>query len=162
MAIRVLMLIYRRPDLTPEQFRQHYEDIHMPLTKELTGDTFPISHTRRYIPRSAPSAPAPDSSNSKGEYPAIVLGGNSADVGVDCVTELIFRDKDQMQLYFTLPNSPGAAAKLEEEAENFVARFQTILVEDCAETLSKPQSQSKLSPLKRLWLRWRRRLVYAD
>ncbi|XXH00016.1 hypothetical protein Hte_006357 [Hypoxylon texense] len=157
MVTRVLMLIYRRPDLTPEQFRKHYEEIHMPLTKDLTGDTFPLSHTRRYIPRSAST---PDSSTSTTEYPAIVLGGNSADVEVDCVTELIFRDKEHMQSYFVLPNAPGAAVKLEEEADNFVAKYQTILIEDCAETIPETIPGTKPEPktwsIKDVWSRWRR------
>ncbi|KAI6080829.1 hypothetical protein F4821DRAFT_265511 [Hypoxylon rubiginosum] len=157
MVTRVLMLIYRKPDLNPEQFRKHYEEIHMPLTKDLAGETFPLSHTRRYIPR---PTPAPDASSGTGEYPAIVLGGNPADVGVDCVTELIFRDKEHMQSYFVLPDAPGAAAKLEEEAENFVAKYQTILIEDCAESLPEtkpePKAESKGWSIKEAWLRWRR------
>ncbi|KAI0835770.1 hypothetical protein F5Y06DRAFT_275337 [Hypoxylon sp. FL0890] len=131
MTIRVLMLVYRRPDLTPEQFRKHYEEIHMPLTREIAGDTFPISHIRRYIPRSASSQ---NSSDGKEQYPAIVAGGNPADVQVDCVTELIFRDKEHLQSYFEMPHAPGAAARLEAEAENFAAKYPTIIVEDCMET----------------------------
>ncbi|KAI1774305.1 hypothetical protein F4818DRAFT_419551 [Hypoxylon cercidicola] len=153
MVTRVLMLIYRKPDQTPEQFRKHYEEIHMPLTKDLAGDTFPLSHTRRYIPR---PASAPDSSTGTKEYPAVVLGGNPADVEVDCVTELIFRDKEHMQSYFVLPNAPGAAAKLEEEAENFVSKYQTILIEDCAESIAQTKPQSKTWSIKDAWSRWRR------
>ncbi|KAI0139527.1 hypothetical protein F4776DRAFT_616600 [Hypoxylon sp. NC0597] len=131
MTIRVLMLVYRRPDLTPEQFRKHYEEIHMPLTREVAGDTFPLSHTRRYIPRSATPQ---DTTDGKEKYPAIVAGGNPADVQVDCVTELIFRDKEHLQSYFEMPHAPGAAAKLEAEAENFAAKYPTMIVEDCVET----------------------------
>ncbi|KAI1371359.1 hypothetical protein F4677DRAFT_313571 [Hypoxylon crocopeplum] len=131
MVVRVLMLIYRRPDLTPNQFRKHYEEIHMPLTREVAGNTFPLSHTRQYIPRSAMPQ---DSPAGKERYLAIVAGGNPADVQVDCVTELIFRDKEHLQSYFEMPHAPGAAAKLEAEAENFTAKYPTVIVEDTRDT----------------------------
>ncbi|KAI1099128.1 hypothetical protein F4804DRAFT_322826 [Jackrogersella minutella] len=131
MVIRVLMLIYRRPDLTPEQFRRHYEDIHIPLTRKLAANTFPLSHIRRYIPRST----SPQySSTSNEQYPAMVSGGDPEAVQVDCVTELIFRDKKHLLSYFEMPHAPGAAAQLEAEARNFAAKYPTIIVEDCMET----------------------------
>ncbi|KAI1089477.1 hypothetical protein F5B19DRAFT_467166 [Rostrohypoxylon terebratum] len=123
MVIRVLMLIYRKPGLTPEQFRKHYEEIHMPLTRKVAGDTFPLSHIRRYIPRS-----------TSAQYPAIVAGGEPEAVHVDCVTELIFRDKEHLQSYFEMPHAPGAAAQLEEEAKNFAAKYPTVIVENWMET----------------------------
>ncbi|KAI1406383.1 hypothetical protein F4819DRAFT_441425 [Hypoxylon fuscum] len=149
MAIKVLMLIYRKPDLTPAEFRKHYEDVHMPLTKKVAGDTFPLSHTRRYIPRATTPQ---DLSATTEKYPPVVLGGNPADVGVDCVTELVFRDKKHMQLYFEMPHSPGAAAKLEEEADNFAAKYPTVLIEDCAETTPDRKPRSNFWNL----FRWRR------
>ncbi|KAI1458970.1 hypothetical protein F4805DRAFT_423186 [Annulohypoxylon moriforme] len=131
MVIRVLMLIYRKPELTPEQFRKHYEEIHMPLTRKVAGNTFPLSHIRRYIPRSTPTQQSPTNSD---QYPAIVAGGEPEAVHVDCVTELIFRDKQHLQSYFEMPHAPGAAAQLEEEAKNFAAKYPTVIVEDWMET----------------------------
>ncbi|KAI1390638.1 uncharacterized protein F4822DRAFT_156581 [Hypoxylon trugodes] len=132
MVVRVLMLIHRKSGLTPQQFQKHYEEIHMPLTKEVAGETFPISHIRRYIPRSVSPQ---DSSTEKKQYSAVVAWGNPADVEIDCVTELIFRDKKHLQSYFEMPHAPGAAARLEAEAENFAEKYTTIIVEECRETL---------------------------
>ncbi|KAI2621590.1 hypothetical protein GGR54DRAFT_599089 [Hypoxylon sp. NC1633] len=131
MTVRVLMLIYRNPAMTPEEFQRHYEEIHMPEFLKVAGDTFPLSHTRRYIPRSAKPQ---DSSAGKEPYPAVVIGGNQADAQIDCVTELIFRDREHMQSYFELPHAPGAAARLEKDAENFAAKYPVMIVEDCRET----------------------------
>lgn len=51
MVYTVLMLVYRSPELTPVQFRDHYENKHIPLMKSLTGHDFPLSHARHYIER---------------------------------------------------------------------------------------------------------------
>ncbi|KAL7624820.1 hypothetical protein AAE478_004034 [Parahypoxylon ruwenzoriense] len=136
MTIRVLMLVYRRPDLSPQQFRKHYEEVHMPLTREVAGDTFPLTHIRRYIPRSTTPK---NHSTDKDPYLAVVAGGNPFDVEVDCVTELIFRDREHLRSYFEMPHAPGAAGKLEEEAKNFAVKYPTIIIEDCMETTPTPK-----------------------
>ena len=51
MTFTILIFAYRKPGLTPAQFRIHGEQIHIPLIKSLTGPLFPLSHVRRYIHR---------------------------------------------------------------------------------------------------------------
>lgn len=45
MAYTILIFAYRKPGTTPEQFRMHYENNHMPLVREIGGEHFPNSHT---------------------------------------------------------------------------------------------------------------------
>ncbi len=40
--IKFVVVLYKRPDLTPEQFRRHLQDVHGPLAKNFPG-------LRRYI-----------------------------------------------------------------------------------------------------------------
>ena len=35
--LKFMVVLYRRSDLTPEQFRRHLEDVHAPLAKALPG-----------------------------------------------------------------------------------------------------------------------------
>ncbi len=35
--LKFMVVLYRRPDLTPAQFRRHLEQIHAPLAKALPG-----------------------------------------------------------------------------------------------------------------------------
>ncbi|KAK8022954.1 hypothetical protein PG991_006835 [Apiospora marii] len=85
---QLLMLGRRRQDLTPAQFRDHYENVHIPLMRNLTGDTFPLSHERHYIMRDD------DSNGTDGTFPAAVLVGTSPDaIDYDAVAILTYRDK---------------------------------------------------------------------
>lgn len=70
--IKVMMFIHRRPDLTFDEFRAHYEGTHVPLALSRLG------YLRRYIrnyfpPREGVSQPC------------------------DCVTELWFDDVESLQ-----------------------------------------------------------------
>ncbi|KAK8068982.1 hypothetical protein PG994_005598 [Apiospora phragmitis] len=85
---QLLMIGRRRQDLTPAQFRDHYENVHIPLMRNLTGDTFPLSHERHYIRRDGGDG---DGSST---FPAAVLVGTSQTaVDYDAVAILTYRDK---------------------------------------------------------------------
>lgn len=48
MTYSILIVAYRKPDLTPEEFRDYYNDRHVPLIREITGEYVPntaIIHT---------------------------------------------------------------------------------------------------------------------
>ncbi|KAK8044545.1 hypothetical protein PG993_004569 [Apiospora rasikravindrae] len=67
-------------------FRDHYENVHIPLMRNLTGDTFPLSHERHYVRR--------DGEGDDGHFPEAVLAGTSqAAVDYDAVAVLTYRDK---------------------------------------------------------------------
>lgn len=53
MTYSFIILVPRRPDLSPEAFKHHWETKHVPLLKQLVGNDFPLSHTRHYLARAA-------------------------------------------------------------------------------------------------------------
>ncbi|RDW72403.1 uncharacterized protein DSM5745_07575 [Aspergillus mulundensis] len=57
MVVTLLIIMHRKPSLSPAEFRQEYE-AHIELIKHLTGELFPLSHRRTYIARTS-SAPTP-------------------------------------------------------------------------------------------------------
>ncbi|KAI0475632.1 EthD domain-containing protein [Xylariaceae sp. FL0804] len=135
-SVRVVALIYRKPDLTPEQFKDYYERNHMPLVRALTGDGFPLRHTRRYIPRTRlTTGPGPH-----GAYPATVISGSPSEFGFDCIAELAFRDRAHLQAYFAALLRPEVSARLTADCVRFVDMSRaapTALLGDycCAVTL---------------------------
>lgn len=82
-GFQLIMFGRRRQDLTPEQYRDHYENVHIPFMKDLTGDTFPLTHVRHYVQRDGP----PD-------FLAVLMpGSNQSSFDFDAVAVLTYRDQ---------------------------------------------------------------------
>ncbi|KAH6884505.1 EthD domain-containing protein [Thelonectria olida] len=118
MTYTVMMLVHRNPSLTPTQFKDHYENIHIPLMQTLTGAHFPLSHTRRYIQRSS----------SGSEYPATVLQGAQSDFDYDCMSELKFETEAGFQNMSALLGSPELASTVSEDCGAFMDPARTKVV----------------------------------
>ncbi len=75
--IKIMLLIKRLAGVTPDAFRSHYEEVHVPLAFEL----FPMMawHQRNY----------PDTTGMAG----------MPEPGVDCVTEIAFADEHAFQIF---------------------------------------------------------------
>lgn len=56
MTFAVLIFAYRKPGTTPEQFRAHYEEKHVPLIKEISGEYVPALQpsTAQRLPHELP------------------------------------------------------------------------------------------------------------
>ncbi|KAL1629224.1 hypothetical protein SLS56_005447 [Neofusicoccum ribis] len=80
MPYTVLIFAYRKPGLTPEEFKNHYENVHVPLIKSIAGDKFPLSHPRSYINRTESKE---DQGNS---FPATVLAATQDDFCYDAIS----------------------------------------------------------------------------
>ncbi|KAI1344475.1 EthD domain-containing protein [Xylariaceae sp. FL0016] len=138
MAVRLLALVYRKPDITPEQFKEYYEVAHLPLLKFLVGEGFPISHTRRYIPRTTlTSLPGPYGALL--QYPATVISGSPSEFGFDCISEMDFRDQRHLQTYFAAMIRPDVSARLTEDCVKFMDMSRaapTVILSECIETFA--------------------------
>ena len=109
--IRILIFTRRHPTLTPAQYKDHYENNHVPLLKQISTSpdgtsTFPISHTRNYIPR--------DSSNQ-----AVLLMG-TGDLDFDCVTEAIYADQAHLERHMMTIADPERVRLREEDEAKFL------------------------------------------
>jgi uncharacterized protein (TIGR02118 family) len=117
MPYTVLIFAYRKPGLSPAEFKSHYESSHVPLVQSLTGSLFPKSHTRRYIQRA-------DSAN----HPATVLVGTQADFEYDAIAELIFDDEGAFQAFFACVSEAKAAEKIAQDEDKFLDRTKMKVV----------------------------------
>ncbi|KAI1382813.1 EthD domain-containing protein [Hypoxylon trugodes] len=125
MTFSMLIYLSRKAGTTPEQFKAHYDNKHVPLIKEVAGSTFPLTHTRYYIRRSEGQA---EGTTRNATTPAQVFLGTQSDFDVDAVVILTFTDEAAFQEFFQITHSPENAAKVVADEELFLDRTQTRAV----------------------------------
>ncbi|OTB16526.1 hypothetical protein K445DRAFT_21482 [Daldinia sp. EC12] len=125
MTYSIVIVAYRKPGTTPEQFKAHYENSHIPLVRELAGQHFPLSHTRHYIHRS--EGTAADRTDRNPTTPATVLMGSQADFDYDAYSELIFEDFASFQTFCSVVQQPENAAKIAADEEKFLDRTKILI-----------------------------------
>jgi hypothetical protein len=128
MAYSVIIFAFRKPGTTPEQFKTHYEGSHVPLVRELAGEKFPLSHTRRYIHRSENTTSNENNTARNPSTPATVLIGTQEDFDYDAFAELTFEDAGAFQIFFGHMQLPDIAAKIAEDEEKFLDRTRMPVV----------------------------------
>ncbi|KAL4898966.1 hypothetical protein BDW74DRAFT_184243 [Aspergillus multicolor] len=97
----ILIFVTRRPDLTPAQFRDHWENNHIPLLQRLSGQSFPLSHTRHYL-----------------QHPITALVGDLADITYDGFAVVQFASKAAFEEFVPVMSSPEVV----EDEERFTDR----------------------------------------
>jgi len=85
--LKFMVVLYRRPDLTREQFRHHLEQIHAPLAKALPGlRHYRQNHVSEDLTRTPPAW--------------------------DAIIELYFADRDSMEDAWASPQGAASDADL--------------------------------------------------
>lgn len=92
----IVVFLTRKPGLSPAEFKDHYENKHVPLLHSLGGPTFPLSHTRHYLARD-PSNP---------EHPPIVVWGNPEGFDYDAFVEVTFESEAALREFQKVMVSP--------------------------------------------------------
>lgn len=85
--LKFMVVIYRRPDLSLEQFRRHLEQVHAPLVKKLPG-------VRKYLQNYAVS-------DLKRKHP-----------GWDAIVEVYFDSREAMEAAWATPEGAASDADL--------------------------------------------------
>lgn len=123
MTYRLLYLAYRKPGTSPAHFRAHYENIHMPKIKQMTGHLFPLSHVRKYVHRTATSTNN-ECTERNSDTPATVLSGVQADFDYDALVEMTFEDEAAFQAFYGMLSEPGNAEWIARDEETFLDRVK--------------------------------------
>lgn len=131
MTFQVILFVWRKPGLSPADFKTYWETKHVPLVKELTGDKFPNSHTRHYIQRSAVPGGADNTS-----WPAAVMLGEQSDFDYDAWAVLDFDSKEAFEAMFAKISEKDAAERLGADEEAFLDRGKrrVVFVDDMCVT----------------------------
>lgn len=124
MSYSTITFLWRKPGLTPDEFRQHYETNHIPLLLNLLGPAFPKSHTRFYITRQLSSTNSPDASNA--DYTPTIFIGNTHDFDYDAFASLVFKDATAFEAFYARLTDPDVAKVVAEDEEKFLWRQKFI------------------------------------
>lgn len=111
---RVFILLKRKPGLTFDEFRNHYESSHALLGEKYFGHLFK-SYRRNYIP----------SGKRLGD-------GSVGENAYDCLTEIVFRDPGGYAELKRIAGDPEIQRTLVADEERFLDRSV------CANAISEP------------------------
>ncbi|KAH8703068.1 EthD domain-containing protein [Talaromyces proteolyticus] len=128
MPIHGLVIAYRKPDTTPTEFQNHYENNHVPILQRLAGEDFFLSHQRFYLARGE-AIPAP----------ATVVLGDDQDFEYDALTIVTFKDQEHMNRFYAKIGTPEAKKEIEEDEARFLdrTRLKVILIGDVRKTVNE-------------------------
>lgn len=171
MSYSVLMYIYRKEGVSPEQFKEHYETKHVPIIQRLSGNLFPTSHSRHYmgyVPQGgataghAPAAADPPTdtggdervrtaekllagSASAGEYVPMVVQGQPADFGWDVCTILTYTNEAHFREFMAVLMDEGNAKTLADDEEIFMDRskFKAVILGENLTTVNHSWVEKK-------------------
>jgi len=104
---KLINFLVKRPDLSLEQMKEHYESSHVPMALR----TFPdiLEHRRNYLPKNSAMAP-----------PGVSLPE------VDCIAELWFDDDAALQRAAASPEMKALHA----DGALFIGRIRSYVVEE--------------------------------
>jgi hypothetical protein len=137
MTYSILLFVTRKPTLSTEEFKDYWENKHIPLLKSLTGPHFPLRCTRRYlarIDRKGFGGPA------NRDHPLLVLRGNVDEFDYDGVAEMSWEDEKAFHKFYRAIWQTDVAVKLAADEESFmdVSRFKAVTVGETLETNREP------------------------
>jgi hypothetical protein len=115
--LKLFAFLARRADLTPQAFRDYYENRHVPLICSLVPP--PLVYKRNYLQR--------------GDE----LGLNGGKVmGFDVVTELVFASHDAFHAWIGKLSEPGNRERVRSDEERFLdhAHYFGYVIEECVTT----------------------------
>lgn len=99
--LKFMVVLFRRPEFSPEQFRRHLEDVHGPLARKLPG-------LRKYVQ----NYPCADPKRRPPEWDAIV--------------ELYFDSRDAMENAWASPQGAVSDADLPQFADLTRTTWSTV------------------------------------
>jgi hypothetical protein len=132
MTYTLFMLITRKQGWSIEQFKDHYENKHVPLVMEALKDALPVSHTRYYLKRN-------DAARGEADVaPPMVFAGDATTVDYDCITKIELRDEQHFKDFnVAFANAPGRAEiQADEEVFADKSKFRLFAIESTEVTKS--------------------------
>lgn len=134
MPLSVMVFYTRRPDVTPDQFRERMENVHVPIIRDVMGEHYPTCYTLRYVVRVDSGAGDRLGANTASKKRAppdapVVLVGSPSDLGWDAMGEMVFRDELHVQQGLGTINSPdGQRVKEDEEVFTLTDKLRVVLM----------------------------------
>lgn len=134
MTVQVVLCLTRRPDITHEQFRAHYENSHAPLAIKHMGHL--VQDYRRFYPQCR--LPTIDEAAS---------GITEAERSYDAITVLTFAHAADREEFFRIAMSPGIGELFAADEEKFLDRPKLVIHATDSEHEVKAPDGTTLWPL---------------
>lgn len=130
MPIKMLLFVTRKPGMSPEDFKNHYENVHIPLVKSMGSEAFPLTHTRRYLAKTKEPW-------SEVYTTSQILSGPPSAFEFDCIGELTYESIEHLQRHGALLQNEQNDPLIKADCEKFmdVAKSSTVLLGEYVETL---------------------------
>lgn len=130
MTYTIIHLLTRKPSLSLDEFKDHYENKHVPLVLECIKGVEPQSHVRYYLKRNDASK------DEAGIAPPLVFAGDASTIDYDCITKIEFRDADHFRQFSHVAGNSPRLAEIEADQKAFVdmAKFRAFAVEEAMVT----------------------------
>jgi len=114
MTYTIIYFMCRKPGLSLEEFKDHYQNKHLPLFKDMLDNVKPINRTAHYLKPDNTGPPA---------------GANA--VEYDCITFLEFRDENHFNEFSEFVNASRHDAEIVADEEVFadMSKFRAMRVE---------------------------------
>ncbi len=114
---KLIFMLKRKPGITPEQFRQHYESSHVRLAQKYIGHLL-TGYVRNY-----PILAALDPSNVAPEAKPVPY-----DIGYDAITEMRVRDAAAIEEIGRIFNDPEIQPILKADEREFLDDRATVMI----------------------------------
>ncbi|KAF9697248.1 hypothetical protein EKO04_005006 [Ascochyta lentis] len=125
MTYTILLFLTRNPSLSSDEFKHHYENVHIPLAQRLCASNWPDKFTRQYLARitrkgfGGPANP---------DRPPLLLRGDAQDIDYDCVSEMTFANQHAFHAFYKRVYDKDVAAKLAADEKSFLELGKTRVV----------------------------------
>ena len=116
MSFNIVSFETRKPELSPAEFEDYYDSVHVPVIQEAMGPSFPKSHARYYLKRQSD-----DPGNANSSLPLIFIG-SVEDFDYDAIVILTFESQQQVLDFQTKYAEPDIAAKIGASADKFLVQ----------------------------------------
>lgn len=126
MPYAVLIFATRKAGLSPEEFKDYYENKHIPLVNNLTRGHIPKSNTRYYI------------TSGKIAQPEFIVGQPS-DIPWDCVTALNFTDEEHFSRCMAIYQDEETQKIFAADEEKFLDRasLKMVIIGDVRQSVNE-------------------------
>jgi len=100
---KAIAFLTRRPDLSHDEFVEHYENVHAKLNRDLLPQI--IGYRRNYL-----------------DHSSALLSGPGLELDFDVVTEFTFEDRAAYEAMLATHAQPGVGSVLDADEENLFDR----------------------------------------
>lgn len=125
MTYAIVLFITRNPHLSPEEFKHHFENVHIPLGVRLCGGCWPTKFTRQYLARVTRKG---FGGVANPDRPALLLRGDAHVLDYDCIGHMEFESELAFQAFYKKVYEKDVAAKLAADEVRFLDEGKTTIV----------------------------------